>query len=201
MTPTRVALCTLAAALATGTAATAPAATASTRPLTSGDGIFVKGTSIACFVLRSNGKDGIGCVPVDKTTRPVSGTYGVGIAVDGTTIINQVKADGTSKTILRRKPQAAARWSSRTYTAFPGDVFLLPIDPTHKLACRVTRVKPGQAAVLYQGVKIGCWRILRTGFPVPHSDAVQISDRMASIVRADAKGVFNRTVLVKKQPG
>lgn len=200
MSPARAALCTLAAVLAAGTVA-ATAATASTRPLAIGDGIFVKGTSIVCFALRSNGKDGIGCVPVDKTTKPISGTYGVGIAVDGTTIINQVKADGTSKTILRRKPQAATRRSSRTYTALPGDVFLLPIDPTHKLACRVTSVKPGQAAVLYQGVKIACWRILRTGFPVPNSDAVQISDRMAAIVRADATGVFNRTVLVRKQPG
>ena len=121
------------------------------------------------------------------------------MAVDGTTILNQITADGNPKIVLKRKPQAAARRLARVYAAALGDVYLPPIDATHKVAYKITDVKPGQAIPLYQGIKIACWRIVRTGLPVPSSDAIQISDRMAAIVHADAKGIFASTVLVKKQ--
>jgi hypothetical protein len=188
------------AALAAGTATAAPAVTASTRPLAIGDTITVKGTSVICLALVSSGKSGVGCVLFDSKTEPIRGTYGVGMAVDGTTVITEVTAGGNQKVVLKRKPQARVRRSAREYVAVPGDVYLLPIDANHKLACKITAVKPGQAIRLYQGIKIACWRIVRTGLPVPSSDAIQISDRMAAIVHSDAKGVFGSTVLVKKQP-
>ena len=199
--PTGLAAVATSAALVAGTAAAAPAASTSTRPLAIGDTITVTGTRVVCFALVSSGKNGVACVLFDKQTEPIRGTYGVGMAVDGTTILNQITADGTPKIVVKRKPQAAARRSARVYAAAPGDVYLLPIDATHKLACKVTDVKPGQAVPLYRGIKIACWRIVRTGLPVPSSDAIQISDRMAAIVHADTKGVFGSTVLVKRQPG
>ena len=200
--PFPVALVTVAAAagLVAGTATAAPAAAASTRPLAIGDTIIVTKTRVFCLALVSSGKNGIGCILFDKKSVPIRGTYAVGMAIDGTAVLTQVNADGSPKTILKREPQASARRSSRVYSGAPDDVYLLPIDATHKLACKITDVKPGQAAPLYQGIKIACWRIVRTGLPVPSSDAIQISDRMAAIVSSDAKGVFGTTVLVKQQP-
>ena len=191
---------TATAAPAATAAAAAPAATASTRPLAIGDAIMVKGTRVICFALLSSGKNGVACVLFDKQTKPLPGTYGIGMAVDGTTILNQITAAGNPKILLKRKPQAASRRSGRVYTGVPDDVFLLPIDATHKLACKITEVRPGQAIPLYQGIKIACWRIVRSGLPVPSSDAIQISDRMAAVVHGNAQGVFGTTVLVKKQP-
>ena len=198
--PTVLAAVAAAAALVAATAAAAPATSTSTRPLAIGDTITVTGTRVVCFALVSSGKSGVACVLFDKQTEPIRGTYGVGMAVDGTTILNQITADGTPKIVVKRKPQAAARRSARVYAAAPGDVYLLPIDATHKLACKITDVKPGQAVPLYRGIKIACWRIVRTGLPVPSSDAIQISDRMAAIVHADTNGVYGSTVVVKRQP-
>lgn len=198
-----------AAALVAGTATAAGAATtaratrtaaASTLPLAIGDTITVKGTRVICVALVSSGKNGVGCALFDAKNEMIRGAYGVGMAVDGTAVITRTGPDGNPKVVLKRKPQAASRRSERDYSAVPGDVYLLPIDATHKLACKITEVKPAQAAPLYRGIKIACWRILQTGFPVPSSDAIQISDRMASIVRGNARGVFGTTVLVKQQP-
>ena len=197
--PVALAAVAAVAALTGGTATATPAATASTRPLAIGDSIMVKGTQVICLALTSSGKSGIACVLFDRKTQPIKGTYGVGMAVDGTAILNQITADGSPKILLKRKPQAAFRRSEQVYSGVPGDVFLLPISATRKLACVITDVKPAQAAPLYRGIKIACWRIVRSGLPLPSSDAIQISDRMASIVRGNAKGVFGTTVLVKKQ--
>lgn len=204
--PVALAAVAAAAALLGGTATAAPAASAartaaaSTRPLAIGDAIVVKGTRIICFALKSSGKNGVACALFDKKTQPIKGAYGVGMAVDGTTILNQVTTDGNPKILLKRKPQAASRRSDPAYTGVPGDVFLLPISATRKIACVITDVKPEQAIPLYRGIKIACWRIVRSGLPLPNSDAIQISDRMAAVVRGNAKGVFGTTVLVKKQP-
>ncbi len=198
--PVALAAVAAAAALVGGTATATPAATASARPLALGDTIMVKGTQVICFALKSSGKNGIACVLFDKKTQPIKGTYGVGMAVDGTTILNQITAYGSPKILLRRKPQAALRRSKQVYIGVPGDVFLLPISATRKLACVITDVKPAQAIPLYRGIKIACWRIVRSGLPLPSSDAIQISDRMAAVVRGNVKGVFGTTVLVKKQP-
>ena len=189
-----------AAALVAGATSAAPATAASSRPLAIGDTIIVTKTRVFCLALVSSGKNGVGCILFDKKSVPIRGTYAVGMAIDGTTVLTQVKPDGNPKIILKRKPQAVARRSSRVYSGAPGDVYLLPIDATHKLACKITDVKPGQAAPLYRGIKIACWRIVATGLPVPSSDAIQISDRMAAIVSSDAKGVFGTAVLVKQQP-
>ena len=187
------------AALAGGAGA-APAARAAggAVKLAIGDTIDVKGTRVACFAIVANKKPGIACVLWSKNA-PLVGSYGVGLAVDGTVVLNQVMADGNPKTLLKRTPQLAARRSDKVYTGRPGDSFGLPIDKTHILGCRVIEVKPGQAALLYQGIKIACWRVTNE-LPVPNSNGVEISERYAAAYHFDAKGTVSGTLLVKRQP-
>ena len=162
-------------------AAAAPHGTGAVK-LAIGDTIDVKNTGIVCFALVSNRKPGLACV-LWKGNAPLAGSYGVGIATDGTVVVNQIQADGTAKTLLKRVPQLAGRRSGRAagkvYAGVPGDTFGLPIDKTHILGCRVVDVKPSEAVALYQGIKIACWRA-DNEFPVPNSNGVQISDRRAA---------------------
>ena len=103
--------------------------------------------------------------------------------------------------MLKRKPQAVARRVDEVYVGSAGDAFALPIDAKRVLVCLVTDVKSAQAGPLYRGIKVGCWRALTAGTgPVPSSDAIQISDRMASIVTFDANGDISGVAVVKKQP-
>lgn len=162
-----------------------------------GDAIAVEGTSIACFAIVSNQKAGVGCVLLDGSD-PKVGTYGVGIAVDGTVVVNRVKPDGGSQRILKRTPQSVSR-STKVYTGRPGDEFVLRIDAGHFIACRVVLVRPGEAKALYQGRKIGCWRTVGAD-PAPKTDGVQISERFVSVFRFDAKGVVGSMPLIKAQP-
>lgn len=182
-------------------AAAAPRGTGAVK-LAIGDTIDVKNTGVVCFALVSNTKPGLACV-LWKGNAPLAGSYGVGIATDGTVVVNQILADGSSKTLLKRVPQLARHRSGsaagKVYAGRPGDTFGLPIDKTHILGCRVVDVKPGEAVALYQGIKIACWRA-NNEFPVPNSNGVQISDRMAAAYSFNAKGVVTRTLLVKRQP-
>ena len=178
----------------------APGAGIQAQKLVIGDTFVVKGTRILCVAIVSSGKRGIACVLFAKSA-PITGSYGVGMAVDGTSVLTQIKADGNPKLVLRRRPQATARRVDEVYSGSPGDAFALPIDAKRVLVCLVTDVKPAQAEPLYRGIKVGCWRALTAGTgPVPSSDAVQLSDRMASIVKFDAKGDISGVVVVKKQP-
>ncbi len=191
-------MASLVAGAVLATADAAPVATTVTR-LKIGDTITVQGTHIACYALVSNRKPGIGCVILDGSDLEV-GTYGVGIAADGTVILNQVRPDGSAKRIFRRVPQSARRSVGQVYVGKPDDEFVLSIDANHLLACRVVKVSPGEASPLYVGTKIGCWRTTgRT--PTPSSDGVQISERFASVYRFDAKGEkIVAMPVVKRQP-
>ena len=182
-------------------AAAAPRGTGAVK-LAIGDSIDVKNTGVVCFAVVSNKKPGLGCV-LWKGNAPRIGSYGVGIATDGTVVVNQILADGSAKTLLKRVPQLAGHRSAsaagKVYAGLPGDTFGLPIDKTHILGCRVVDVKPSEAVALYQGIKIACWRA-DNEFPVPNSNGVQISDRMAAAYSFNAKGVVTKTLLVKRQP-
>ena len=182
-------------------AAAAPRGTGAVK-LAIGDTIDVKNTGVVCFAVVSNKKPGLGCV-LWKGNAPRIGSYGVGIATDGTVVVNQILADGSAKTLLKRVPQLAGHRSAsaagKVYAGLPGDTFGLPIDKTHILGCRVVDVKPSEAVALYQGIKIACWRA-DNEFPVPNSNGVQISDRMAAAYSFNAKGVVTKTLLVKRQP-
>ena len=191
------------ASLATGAAGTTGVSSAGGAvKLAIGDTIDVKNTGVVCFAVVSNKKPGLGCV-LWKGNAPRIGSYGVGIATDGTVVVNQILADGSAKTLLKRVPQLAGHRSAsaagKVYAGLPGDTFGLPIDKTHILGCRVVDVKPSEAVALYQGIKIACWRA-DNEFPVPNSNGVQISDRMAAAYSFNAKGVVTKTLLVKRQP-
>lgn len=202
-------LATAAVALIAATSASA-GDTAAFKPaikLAIGDFVDIKNTGIACLALRSNNKNGILCALWDKDA-PRPGSYAVGLAVDGTVVVSLVKADGTPKQLLKRTPQlrstgaGTAKATSRAannYAVVPGDSFGLPIDKKHLIGCRVILVKPTEAAPLYQGIKVGCWRATDLA-PIPSTDGVQISDRFAMAFSFDAKGVVTKTLMLKKQP-
>lgn len=206
------ALATAAVALVAATTAGAGGA-AGYKPavkLAIGDEVDIKNTDIACLALRSNNKNGILCVLWGKDS-PRPGTFAVGIAVDGTVVVSQVQADGTPKQLLKRTPQlhrartgsagatTAAAARGKAYTAVPGDSFGLPIDKKHLIGCRVVLVKPAEAAPLYQGIKVACWRADQNA-PLPSTDGVQISERFAMAFSFDAKGEYAKSLILRKQP-
>jgi hypothetical protein len=204
------ALATLALAIvgaAAGAGAAGSATTPAAQKLAIGDAIDVKGTRIACYAIVSNRKPGIGCVLIGGSS-PIAGSYGVGMATDGTAVMTRINANGTATQIVKRTPQAAgasgaagaARAArSHVYAGVPGAAFGLPIDATHVLGCRIIDVRPGQAAPLFQGIKISCWRATST-LPVANSDGVEISDRFAAVFRFDGKGNVTATIAMKQQP-
>ena len=123
------------AALAALAAAPAAAAPLSSIPLKIGDAVDVVGTPMACFAITSNNKDGLACV-LWKGSRPRTGTYGVGLAVDGTASLNKIKADGSGQTIFKRKLQAART----VYKAHTGDLFGFQVNTSLSIACEVINV-------------------------------------------------------------
>ena len=100
-------LALLSLAFVTVLAVGASAASQKTVQLKIGDAVDLVGTRVACFAVKSNGKDGIGCVIWGKD-KPLVGSYSVGLAVDGTAVLSKLKADGSAQQIFKRKPQARA---------------------------------------------------------------------------------------------
>lgn len=199
-----------AAAVAALAAGATGAATNPAKRLAVGDAVDVTGTGIACFAITSNKKDGLACV-LWKGGGPRPGTFGVGIAVDGTVVMNQMLADGTAKTLYKRILQARAqgagsaaaaapaRAGDTVYTLGAGHAFGLPVDAHHSLVCNIANITSAQAAPLYRGIKVGCWKTLDT-LALPNSGCVQISDKLANVCHMGADGAVDRVVLLKRQP-
>lgn len=162
-----------------------------------GDAVDVAGTKVACFAIESNGKDGVACVLWGKNTAR-AGTYGVGLAVDGTAVLNRIKADGTSRRIFKRKLQGRER-AGKTYRARVGDLFGLQISAARSLGCKVIDVKSRNLAPLYRGVKVSCWRAT-TRSALPNTYGVTISDKLAGVYRYDGKGRPSKDVVLRRQP-
>jgi hypothetical protein len=186
-------------ALAAGLVAAAlvPAASAAPQrsiPLKIGDAIDVVGTRVACFALRSNGKNGMACVLL-RGSNPIVGSYGAGLAADGTAVLNKIKADGSADDVFRRKLQAART----VYKAKTGDLFGLQLTNTIGLGCRVIDVTATNLAPVYRGVKVSCWRATATQ-PLPNTYGVSISDRFAGVFRFDAKGKPTTWGVMRQQP-
>jgi hypothetical protein len=174
-----------------------PAASAAPQrsiPLKIGDAIDVVGTRIACFAIKSNGKNGMACVLLKGST-PIVGSYGAGLAVDGTAVLNKIKADGTSDQVFKRKLQAAGT----VYKVKTGDLFGLQITNTVSLGCRVINVTATNVEAVYRGVKVSCWRATATR-PLPNTYGVSISDRFAGVFRFDGKGNVTSWGFVRQQP-
>ena len=183
-------------ALVFAAAQVAGASAASTKsiPLKIGDAIDVVGTKIACFAINSNSKDGVGCV-LWKGTKPLTGSYGVGLAVDGTVSLTKLKADGSGAPVFKRKPQSR----QTVYKAHVGDLFGWQIDSKVSLGCRILNVTSTLAAPVYRGVKVSCFRATATA-PLGGTYGVSISDKMAGVFRFDAQGRVTTWGVMRRQP-
>jgi hypothetical protein len=159
-----------------------------------GDAIDVVGTKVACFAITSNAKDGIGCV-LWKQQKPMPGTFGAGLAVDGSATLTKLNPDGSGTTVMTRHPQARRK----VYQARVGDVFGWQISSTTSLGCRVLNVTSAAVAPVYRGIKVSCWRATSTS-PLPNTYGVSISDSMAGIFRFDAKGNVSTWGVIRRQP-
>lgn len=173
----------------------AGAATRASYPLKLGDAVDVVGTKIACYAITSNKKDGMACVLVGTSGKPVTGSYGAGLAVDGTAVITHLKADGSGDQVFKRKLAA----STTVYRVHADDVFGFQISSTVSLGCRVINVTSSLAEPVYQGVKVSCWRATATS-PLPNTYGVSISDKMAGVFRFDAKGNTTSWGVLHRQP-
>lgn len=175
-------------------AGAAGAGTTKTVELKIGDAVDVVGTKIACFAIRSNGRAGVACV-LWKGSDPAVGSYGVGLAVDGTVSLNRIGRNGTATTIFKRRPAAA----HRVYKLRVGDVFGLQITDEIALGCHVIDVTSTSVAPVYRGPKVSCWRATATA-PLPATDGVSISDKMAGVFRFDAQGRVSKWGIMRRQP-
>lgn len=176
-------------------AAGASASRQSSYPLKIGDAVDVVGTKVACYAINSNGKDGIACVLVAKSGKPATGSYGAGLAVDGTAVITRIKADGTGAPVFKRKLARA----TKVYRVRTGDLFGLQISAKISLGCQVINVTSTLVEPLYRGVKVSCWRATATS-PLPSTYGVSISDTMAGVFLFDAKGRVSTSGKVYRQP-
>lgn len=172
----------LAVLLAAAVAASASAAPTADTLLKVGDAVDVLHTGIACFAIHSNGKDGMVCV-LWQGSKPKAGTYGVGLAADGTAVVNKIKADGSSQRIFKRRLQAA----TKVVRANVGDGFGLALPNGIDLGCRVIEITDTSMAARYRGIKVSCWRS-RGQTPVATSYGVTISDKVAGVFRFDGHG-------------
>jgi hypothetical protein len=188
----RFALALLAAALIV--VATASGAAKRTVVLKIGDAVDVRYTGVACFALHSNGKDGIGCLLWAKG-KPAAGTYGAGLAADGTAVINKLAKDGTGITIWKRKLQSAGT----TYHLTVGDEFGLILPGNVDLGCRIVNVTSTSIAAVYRGTKVSCWRA-KDNKPLPNTYGVTLSDKLAGVFKINAASEVSSWAVLKREP-
>ena len=181
--------------VAAGLAATAAAgAPTKSIELKIGDAVDVVGTKVACFAINSNGRDGVACV-LWKGSKAAVGTYGVGMAVDGTVSLNRVNKDGSGTPVFKRRPSAA----HAVYKVGVGDGFGLQISSSVALGCKVINVTSTLVAPVYRGPKVSCWRATATA-PLPGTYGVSVSDKMAGVFRFDSKGNVTTWGVMRRQP-
>ena len=130
-----------------------------------------------------------------KGSAPLVGSYGAGLAVDGTAVLNKLKADGTSERIFKRRLQAVRT----VYKVKPGDLFGLQITDTVSIGCRVINVTATNVAAVYRGIKVSCWRATATQ-PLPNTYGVSISDKFAGVFRFDGKSNVTSWGISRNQP-
>ena len=176
----------------------ASAASQKTVQLKIGDAVDVVGTRVACFAVKSNGKDGVGCV-IWGNSKPLPGSYSVGLAVDGTAVLSKLKPDGSAQQIFKRKPAASGRAAGKVYRLGAGDVFGLQITSKIALGCKVINVADASVAPVYQGVKVSCYRATAES-PLPNSLGVSISDKFAGVFQFDAHGAVTSNGIMRTQP-
>jgi hypothetical protein len=159
-----------------------------------GDTVLVTGTRVGCFAIVSNGKAGMACVLLAKG-KPIAGSFGSGLAVDGTAVVTRLKADGSAEQVFKRRLGA----SPRTYRVGAGEGFGLRVSAKVNLGCRVLDVTSTLVEPLYRGRKVSCWRATETA-PLPGTYGVSISDTFAGVFRFDAKSRVTTWGFVRRQP-
>lgn len=195
----RLLFAVLAAAVLTAVASSASAANPSLIRLKIGDAVDVVNTRVACFAITSSGKDGIACVIWGKKNAPLVGSYGVGLAIDDTAVLNRIKADGTSQKIFKKRLPAAVGAARTTYKVKVGEGFGIPAANGQILGCQVLNVTSKSVEAIYRGVKVSCWFATATK-PVPDRYGISISDKIAGVFRFTPQGAMSTWGLVKPQP-
>lgn len=191
----RLLLPTAALVLALAAAGSASGTSSSAIPLKIGDAVDVLNTKVACYALRSNGKDGIACALLSKAGKPVVGSYGAGLTVGGEAVVNRVNKDGSGTHVFKRTLKAR----QSVYRVRPGDMFGIQITDQVALGCHVLNVTSTLVAAKYRGIKVSCWRATATA-PLPNTYGVSISDKIAGVFRFDAKGRVMSWGFEKIQP-
>ena len=166
-----------------------------------GDAVDVLNTRVACYALTSNGKDGIGCLLITNAGSPIAGSYTVGLAVDGTAVLNKVNADGSSSHVFKKRlPAAHSAAAGAVYRVRPGESFGLPVSGNVAIGCKVLDVTSTSVAPVFRGIKVSCWYATATA-PVPNTYGVSISDKMAGVFRFTSSGTIGSWGLMRQQPG
>ena len=164
-----------------------------------GDAVDVLHTGVACYALNSDGKNGIGCVLL-ANGKPVPLTYSVGLAVDGTAVLNKLGADGTSTHVFKKRLPASHSTSSGTvYRVKPGQSFGIPVSGDVVIGCQVINVTSTSVAPIYRGIKVSCW-FADAKHAIPNRYGVSISDKMAGVFKVTPAGQLSTWGLVKPQP-
>ena len=164
-----------------------------------GDAVDVLNTRVACFAVNSNGKDGIGCFLVAKG-KPIVGSYGVGLAVDGTAVLNKINADGSATHVFKKRLPASRSASGGTvYRLKPGGSFGLPVSGDVVLGCQVINVTSTSVAPIYRGIKVSCW-FANASSAIPNRYGVSISDKMAGVFKITPSGKLSTWGVVKSEP-
>jgi len=166
-----------------------------------GDAVDVLNTRVACYALTSNGKDGIGCLLITNAGSPIAGSYTVGLAVDGTAVLNKVNADGSSSHVFKKRlPAGHSTAGGAVYRVKPGESFGLPVGGSVAIGCKVLDVASTSVAPVFRGIKVSCWYATATA-PVPNTYGVSISDKMAGVFRFTSSGTIGSWGLMRQQPG
>ncbi len=164
-----------------------------------GDAVDVVATKLACYAVKASGKSGVVCFKLDaKGLDP--GTFGVGIAQDGTVTAYKINAKREPKRILKREPQSAtgpdlALTTAKTIRLRSGTTFQLKGT---SILCQILTVTSG-VAPLYRGTKVGCFRADGVG-PLPRSNGVAVSGKFAGAFAFKANRKPGPSFFERKQP-
>ena len=164
-----------------------------------GDAVDVLHTRVACYALNSNGKDGIGCLLI-ANGKPIPGSYSVGLAVDGTAVLNTINADGSATHVFKKRlPQSHGVSSGKVYRVQPGQSFGIPVSGGEVIGCNVINVTTTSVAPIYRGIKVTCW-FADASHAIPNRYAVSISDKMGGVFKITSSGQVSSWGIVKPQP-
>ncbi len=167
------------------------------RQLKVGDSVDVTSTKIGCFTKISADRKAIIC-ELATTTGLIKGTYGVGIAANGDTVVSKVNKKGDAIALWAARGKASARAHEATYYEPPHrrDTFGFEI-PGGDIGCDILDITTGTAQ--FTGRRVVCFHSIK-GKPVANSYAVVLSNKFAGAFRFTAKSQIGPNAIVEIQP-